>query len=76
MPIKNEKGDVVLFLASFKDITDTKAKAIQEDKKEGQCVRASMSHERWVVLLVRWILMFHRREKGERLCVLKRNPFC
>lgn len=38
VPIKNEKGDVVLFLASFKDITDTKAKAIQEDKKEGQCV--------------------------------------
>uniref|UniRef100_A0A9J7Y1V4 Voltage-gated delayed rectifier potassium channel KCNH4 n=1 Tax=Cyprinus carpio carpio TaxID=630221 RepID=A0A9J7Y1V4_CYPCA len=26
VPIKNEKGDVVLFLASFKDITDTKAK--------------------------------------------------
>uniref|UniRef100_A0A3B5KR60 PAC domain-containing protein n=1 Tax=Xiphophorus couchianus TaxID=32473 RepID=A0A3B5KR60_9TELE len=36
VPIKNEKGDVVLFLASFKDITDTKAKAIQEDKKEGK----------------------------------------
>nr|XP_020469927.1 potassium voltage-gated channel subfamily H member 8 isoform X2 [Monopterus albus] len=34
VPIKNEKGDVVLFLASFKDITDTKAKAIPEDKKE------------------------------------------
>ncbi|XP_054461813.1 potassium voltage-gated channel subfamily H member 8 [Anoplopoma fimbria] len=34
VPIKNEKGDVVLFLASFKDITDTKAKVIQEDKKE------------------------------------------
>ncbi|XP_061885257.1 potassium voltage-gated channel subfamily H member 8 [Entelurus aequoreus] len=34
VPIKNEKGDVVLFLASFKDITDIKAKAIQEDKKE------------------------------------------
>ncbi|XP_030004020.1 potassium voltage-gated channel subfamily H member 8 [Sphaeramia orbicularis] len=34
VPIKNEKGDVVLFLASFKDITDTKAKAIHEDKKE------------------------------------------
>lgn len=32
MPIKNEKGDVVLFLASFKDITDTKAKV---EKKEG-----------------------------------------
>lgn len=36
VPIKNEKGDVVLFLASFKDITDTKVKAIHEDKKEGQ----------------------------------------
>ncbi|XP_076865459.1 voltage-gated delayed rectifier potassium channel KCNH8 [Brachyhypopomus gauderio] len=34
VPIKNEKGDVVLFLASFKDITDTKAKAILEEKKE------------------------------------------
>ncbi|KAM4550366.1 voltage-gated delayed rectifier potassium channel KCNH8 [Fundulus diaphanus] len=34
VPIKNEKGDVVLFLASFKDITDTKAKTTQEDKKE------------------------------------------
>ncbi|XP_061520442.1 potassium voltage-gated channel subfamily H member 8 [Phycodurus eques] len=34
VPIKNEKGDVVLFLASFKDITDIKAKTIQEDKKE------------------------------------------
>ncbi|XP_051927537.1 potassium voltage-gated channel subfamily H member 8 isoform X1 [Hippocampus zosterae] len=34
VPIKNEKGDVVLFLASFKNITDVKAKSIQEDKKE------------------------------------------
>uniref|UniRef100_A0A672SP25 Voltage-gated delayed rectifier potassium channel KCNH4 n=1 Tax=Sinocyclocheilus grahami TaxID=75366 RepID=A0A672SP25_SINGR len=33
--IKNEKGDVVLFLASFKDVTDTKAKSILEEKKEG-----------------------------------------
>ncbi|MGH0158079.1 UNVERIFIED_CONTAM: hypothetical protein FKN15_050567 [Acipenser sinensis] len=35
VPIKNEKGDVVLFLASFKDITDTKVKIAQEDKREG-----------------------------------------
>ena len=42
MPIKNEKGDVVLFLASFKDTTDTKAKAILGDKKEGQCVNIHM----------------------------------
>ncbi|XP_060721922.1 potassium voltage-gated channel subfamily H member 8 [Tachysurus vachellii] len=34
VPIKNEKGDVVLFLASFKDITDTKAKVIPVEKKE------------------------------------------
>ncbi|KAI7798929.1 putative potassium voltage-gated channel subfamily H member 8 [Triplophysa rosa] len=38
VPIKNEKGDVVLFLASFKDITDTKAKSILEEKKE-ECRR-------------------------------------
>ncbi|NWY71580.1 KCNH8 protein, partial [Erithacus rubecula] len=36
VPIKNEKGDVVLFLASFKDITDTKAKIAAEDKKEAE----------------------------------------
>ncbi|KAJ8345685.1 hypothetical protein SKAU_G00298780 [Synaphobranchus kaupii] len=34
VPIKNEKGDVVLFLASFKDITDTKVKVVPEDKRE------------------------------------------
>ncbi|XP_039380988.1 potassium voltage-gated channel subfamily H member 8 isoform X1 [Mauremys reevesii] len=37
VPIKNEKGDVVLFLASFKDITDTKVKIAPEDKKEEKC---------------------------------------
>ena len=37
VPIKNEKGDVVLFLASFKDITDTKAsKAPPDGKRESQ----------------------------------------
>uniref|UniRef100_A0A8C9VMW7 Voltage-gated delayed rectifier potassium channel KCNH8 n=1 Tax=Scleropages formosus TaxID=113540 RepID=A0A8C9VMW7_SCLFO len=36
VPIKNEKGDVVLFLASFKDITETKVKKVPEDKKEGR----------------------------------------
>uniref|UniRef100_A0A8C4TGH7 Voltage-gated delayed rectifier potassium channel KCNH8 n=1 Tax=Erpetoichthys calabaricus TaxID=27687 RepID=A0A8C4TGH7_ERPCA len=34
VPIKNEKGDVVLFLASFKDISDTKVKIALDDKKE------------------------------------------
>lgn len=46
VPIKNEKGDVVLFLASFKDLTDTKAKAIHEDKKEGQYLRLQTSPQR------------------------------
>ncbi|XP_036394620.1 potassium voltage-gated channel subfamily H member 8-like [Megalops cyprinoides] len=34
VPIKNEKGDVVLFLASFKDITDTKDKIIPEEGRK------------------------------------------
>lgn len=46
VPIKNEKGDVVLFLASFKDITDTKAKAIHEDKREGQYLWLPTSPQR------------------------------
>lgn len=54
VPIKNEKGDVVLFLASFKDITDTKAKTIQDDKKEGQYVYVC---RRNVVIVVEWFLM-------------------
>lgn len=58
VPIKNEKGDVVLFLASFKDITDTKAKTIQEDKKEGQYLNVYVW--RCVFTVVEWILMFHR----------------
>lgn len=44
VPIKNEKGDVVLFLASFKDITDTKVKITPEDKKEGwYCFRKTLT---------------------------------
>ncbi|KAG7469673.1 hypothetical protein MATL_G00131310 [Megalops atlanticus] len=34
VPIKNEKGDVVLFLASFKDITDTKDKIVPEEGRK------------------------------------------
>ncbi|XP_050021038.1 potassium voltage-gated channel subfamily H member 8 [Alexandromys fortis] len=33
VPIKNEKGDVVLFLASFKDITDTKLTGGPDNKR-------------------------------------------
>nr|XP_046233893.1 potassium voltage-gated channel subfamily H member 4-like isoform X2 [Scatophagus argus] len=35
VPIKNEKGEMVLFLFSFKDITDTHGKGHHSSKKEG-----------------------------------------
>ncbi|XP_077997562.1 voltage-gated delayed rectifier potassium channel KCNH8-like [Glandiceps talaboti] len=34
VPIKNEKGEVVLFLASFKDITKSKVTSMEEDKSD------------------------------------------
>ncbi|XP_070569928.1 voltage-gated delayed rectifier potassium channel KCNH8-like isoform X3 [Ptychodera flava] len=34
VPIKNEKGEVVLFLASFKDITKSKVNSLEEDKSD------------------------------------------
>ncbi|XP_066061295.1 potassium voltage-gated channel subfamily H member 4 isoform X1 [Chamaea fasciata] len=34
MPIKNEKGEVVLFLFSFKDITESRGRSYPGDKKE------------------------------------------
>ncbi|XP_032296811.1 LOW QUALITY PROTEIN: potassium voltage-gated channel subfamily H member 4 [Coturnix japonica] len=34
MPIKNEKGEVVLFLVSFKDITESRGKSHPSDRKE------------------------------------------
>ncbi|XP_030629462.1 potassium voltage-gated channel subfamily H member 4 [Chanos chanos] len=47
VPIKNEKGEMVLFLFSFKDITDTHAKGnhsskIDEDKRHSR--KSSSSH--------------------------------
>uniref|UniRef100_A0A8C6YVW4 Potassium voltage-gated channel subfamily H member 4 n=1 Tax=Nothoprocta perdicaria TaxID=30464 RepID=A0A8C6YVW4_NOTPE len=36
VPIKNEKGEVVLFLFSFKDITESRAKSHPGDRKEGE----------------------------------------
>lgn len=35
VPIKNEKGEMVLFLFSFKDITDTYGKGQYNSKKDG-----------------------------------------
>lgn len=36
VPIKNEKGEMVLFLFSFKDITDTHGRSHHNSKKEGK----------------------------------------
>lgn len=35
VPIKNEKGEMVLFLFSFKDITDTYGKGHHSNKNDG-----------------------------------------
>ena len=48
MPIKNEKGEVVLFLVSHKDITDNK-----KDQDEEQCPETGeRTHTHRVVLQV------------------------
>ncbi|XP_077446369.1 voltage-gated delayed rectifier potassium channel KCNH8 isoform X4 [Stigmatopora argus] len=80
VPIKNEKGDVVLFLASFKDITDVKAKSIQEDKKEerrrGRIKTASpfsSTRVRSGAVLYHVSGHFHSREK--RKLKLNKNVF-
>uniref|UniRef100_A0A8C6TYQ7 Voltage-gated inwardly rectifying potassium channel KCNH3 n=1 Tax=Neogobius melanostomus TaxID=47308 RepID=A0A8C6TYQ7_9GOBI len=75
VPIKNEKGDVVLFLASFKDITDTKAKAIHEDKKEGQCHGSPFGSTRLRSGTVLYHISghLHSRQKGK--IKLNKNVF-
>ena len=35
VPIKNEKGEMVLFLFSFKDITDSHGRGHHNSKKDG-----------------------------------------
>uniref|UniRef100_A0A3B4ZCP4 Voltage-gated delayed rectifier potassium channel KCNH4 n=1 Tax=Stegastes partitus TaxID=144197 RepID=A0A3B4ZCP4_9TELE len=39
VPIKNEKGEMVLFLFSFKDITDTHGKSHHNSRKEAQILK-------------------------------------
>ncbi|XP_008111622.2 potassium voltage-gated channel subfamily H member 4 isoform X1 [Anolis carolinensis] len=48
VPIKNEKGEVVLFLFSFKDITDGHGKSHPSEKKDEKhrCKKAESSHLR------------------------------
>uniref|UniRef100_A0A8D2KY57 Voltage-gated delayed rectifier potassium channel KCNH4 n=1 Tax=Varanus komodoensis TaxID=61221 RepID=A0A8D2KY57_VARKO len=38
VPIRNEKGEVVLFLFSFKDITESRGKSQSSEKKDGEAL--------------------------------------
>ncbi|KAL7989730.1 hypothetical protein Chor_012396 [Crotalus horridus] len=42
VPIKNEKGEVALFLVSHKDITETKSRASAENWKEGGEIKLAL----------------------------------
>ncbi|KAG9350128.1 hypothetical protein JZ751_026481 [Albula glossodonta] len=73
VPIKNEKGEMVLFLFSFKDITDTHGKSHHNGKKEEDKRRsrkASSSHftearRRGRTVLYHLTSQFSKRSKSE-----------
>ncbi|XP_065605158.1 potassium voltage-gated channel subfamily H member 4 [Cyrtonyx montezumae] len=80
MPIKNEKGEVVLFLVSFKDITESRGKSHPGDRKEGKQrskkpgssqLRAARRQGRTV--LHRLSSHWARRDRGEMK--INRNVF-
>lgn len=53
VPIKNEKGEMVLFLFSFKDITDMYGKGHYNSKKEGK-LKAMFTETPRICLLWAW----------------------
>ncbi|XP_041671760.1 potassium voltage-gated channel subfamily H member 4 [Cheilinus undulatus] len=74
VPIKNEKGEMVLFLFSFKDITDTHGKGHHNSKKDGsedkRRRRKSSSHfsearKRGRTMLYQLSRQFSRGGKGD-----------
>ncbi|KAK2536159.1 Kcnh4 [Columba guinea] len=80
MPIKNEKGEVVLFLFSFKDITESRGRSHLGDKKEekqktkkpgSSRLRAARRQGRTV--LQRLSSQFARGDRGEMK--INRNVF-
>ncbi|XP_025926982.1 potassium voltage-gated channel subfamily H member 4 [Apteryx rowi] len=80
MPIKNEKGEVVLFLFSFKDITESRGKGYSGDKKEEKqrSRKAGSAHLRAArrqgrTVLHRLSSQFARRDRGEMK--INRNVF-
>ncbi|NXX78504.1 KCNH4 protein, partial [Urocolius indicus] len=80
MPIKNEKGEVVLFLFSFKDITESRGRNHLGDKKEEKqkSKKPGSSHLRAArrqgrTVLHRLSSQFARRDHGEMK--INRNVF-
>ncbi|XP_014814558.1 PREDICTED: potassium voltage-gated channel subfamily H member 4 [Calidris pugnax] len=81
VPIKNEKGEVVLFLFSFKDITESRGRSHPGDKKEEKqrSKKPSSSHLRAAQRQGRTVLhrlssQFARRDRGGEMKI-NRNVF-
>ncbi|XP_062451321.1 potassium voltage-gated channel subfamily H member 4 [Rhea pennata] len=80
MPIKNEKGEVVLFLFSFKDITESRGKSHPGNKKEekhrsrkARSVHLRAARRQGRTVLHRLSSQFARRDRGEMK--INRNVF-
>ncbi|NXN92023.1 KCNH4 protein, partial [Rhinopomastus cyanomelas] len=80
MPIKNEKGEVVLFLFSFKDITESRGRSHPADKKEEKprsrrpgSSRLQAARRQGRTVLQRLNSQFARRDRGEMK--INRNVF-
>ncbi|NXN11751.1 KCNH4 protein, partial [Indicator maculatus] len=80
MPIKNEKGEVVLFLFSFKDITESRGRSHSSDKKEERQrskkpgrSRLQAARRQGRTVLQRLSRQFARRDRGEMK--INRNVF-
>uniref|UniRef100_A0A8D0D748 Voltage-gated delayed rectifier potassium channel KCNH4 n=1 Tax=Sander lucioperca TaxID=283035 RepID=A0A8D0D748_SANLU len=63
VPIKNEKGEMVLFLFSFKDITDTYGRAHHNSKKDGRL----QARKRGRTMLYQLTSQFSRGGKRESM---------
>ncbi|KAL2078246.1 hypothetical protein ACEWY4_025931 [Coilia grayii] len=68
VPIKNEKGEMVLFLFSFKDITDTHGKATHrrdDEKRRRKSSHLSAARKRGRSMLYHFTSHFSRGGKSE-----------
>uniref|UniRef100_UPI00398E9288 voltage-gated delayed rectifier potassium channel KCNH4-like n=1 Tax=Pristiophorus japonicus TaxID=55135 RepID=UPI00398E9288 len=81
VPIKNEKGEVVLFLVSFKDVTETRGKYHQGDAKEEEKRKnkknsgSHFSAARRQGRTVLYHLTSHLRKRDKNKVTLNNNMF-